>query len=213
MFTGIIQDAATVTRVTPRAGMTRLTIDVGALAQNASLGASIAVNGVCLTVAAVDSTRVEFDVIAETLRTSTLGVLAVGDRVNVEPSLRLGDSLDGHFVQGHVDGSAVLRRRDAATGEHVLWFEPQPSIRPYLIPKGSVALDGISLTIAAVTQTAFSVAIIPTTLERTNLNARQPGDRVNVETDILVRTIVHRLESMGTAGGITMDTLRAEGFA
>ncbi len=174
-------------------------------------GASICVSGVCLTVVRTADESLEFDVITETLERSTLGSKRVGDRVNLERSLRVGDRLDGHFVQGHVDGTAAVDRIQESTREHVMWLRPEPSLAPYLVPKGSVAVDGVSLTIAAVAGGAFSIALIPTTLERTTLSSLTAGDRVNVESDIITRTIVYRHAEMSQ--GLTLETLREAGFA
>ena len=215
MFTGIIQHLGTVEQLRRNPGGARLFIAAGELAAGLSQGASVCVNGVCLTVVRTHPPGIEFDVIAESLRRSTLGLLNAGDSVNLEPSLRVSDTLDGHFVQGHVDGTAKLirSRRVGTGGEDVLWFEPESEIHKYLIPKGSVAIDGVSLTIADLTDAAFSVALIPTTLELTTLGARRVGDRVNIETDILARTVIHHLESMRSTGRLTVETLEAHGFA
>jgi len=212
LFTGIIERTGTIAGTTPVSGGRRLRVDAGPIAHETALGASIAVSGVCLTAAHIDDTIIGFDVITETLDRTTLGARKTGELVNLERSLRAGDRLDGHFVQGHVDGTAAVRRVAASPQEYVLWLEPDQSLRPYLIPKGSVTVDGISLTIAAVEHTSFSVALIPTTLEITSLSTVKSGDRVNIETDILARTIVHHLRAMQGAGGLTLEDLRRTGF-
>lgn len=150
----------------------------------------------------MDGARLSFDVIKETLDRTNLGRKGVGDRVNLERSLRVGDRLDGHWVQGHVDGTAevVEVRRDER--EHVVFLRPEPSLSPYVIPKGSIAIDGVSMTIAELRGDAFSIALIPTTLERTTLGSLTVGDLVNIESDILARTIVHRLEQWREAGAL-----------
>ncbi|NOS99443.1 MAG: riboflavin synthase [Phycisphaerales bacterium] len=213
MFTGIIRHLGAVTARRPATGGVRLTVDVGSLVESLPHGASVAVNGICLTVADRNDGRVTFDVIGETLRRTTLGDFKIGDPVNLETSLRAGDTIDGHFVQGHVDGTARLTRRETDGGECVLWFDPQTAIRPCLIPKGSVAIDGVSLTIADVDDHLFSVALIPTTLRLTTLGRLRVGDRVNVETDILARTVIHHLTTARTDGPLSLDTLRVHGFA
>lgn len=213
MFTGIIKYIGEVRQLRLNPGGAKLTIDAAGLATEVSQGGSICVNGVCLTVANIRPPQIEFDVIAETLRRSTLGALKTGHRVNLERSLRVSDGIDGHFMQGHVDATARLVRRDTLRGEHILWFEPESPIQKYLIPKGSVAIDGVSLTIADLTETEFSVALIPTTLELTTLGEREVGGRVNIETDILTRAVVHHLESTRAAGGLNLETLKAYGFA
>lgn len=213
MFTGIIGHLGTVRRVRPNPGGTRLTIECAELAEVVELGASVAVNGACLTVAHISRPLIEFDVIAETLRRSTLGGLNTSDRVNLERSLQPSDRIDGHFVQGHVDGTARLIRRETAGGEHVLWFEPDTDLLKYIVPKGSVAIDGVSLTIATASEGRFSVALIPTTLEMTTMVDLKIGQRVNIETDILVRTVIHYLDTMQSGTGVTWGSLREHGFA
>ncbi len=212
MFTGIIRYSGVVTGFRPGAGHSRLTIGSPKLAPTVSHGDSICVNGVCLTVANATGALMEFDVVGESLRRSTLGTLRNGMHLNLEPSLRVGDAVDGHFVQGHVDGTAQLKSRDTSGGEYILRFEPDAEVVPFLIPKGSVAIDGVSLTIAAVKGPAFSVALIPTTLELTTLLRLQIGDRVNIESDIITRTVVHRLGS-ASGGGLTLEHLKTHGFA
>jgi len=181
-----------------------MTIDAGPLAEDASEGASVAVDGVCLTVCGIEGSCLDFDVITETLSRSTLGRRRVNDRVNLERSLRAGDRIDGHFVQGHVEGTAKVARRKVSDGQWVLWFQPAAEVIRYMIPKGSVAVSGVSLTIAAVQDSEFSVALIPTTLSRTTLIDLRVGDMVNVESDILARTIVHALEGIGQTAGLTL---------
>jgi riboflavin synthase len=212
MFTGIIEAAGSILSSRPTPGGRRLSIDAGPVAADAQLGASIAINGVCLTVAAVAGARLEFDVIAETLRRTNLGQLQPGHKVNLERALRPSSRLDGHFVQGHVDGAATVTRRLASEKEWVLWFRADDAVRAFLIPKGSVAIDGVSLTIATVEGDEFSVAIIPTTLRVTTLADRQVGDRVNIESDIIARTVIHHLGRVSASDGLTMDTLREHGF-
>jgi len=190
-----------------------LCVDAGTLARECALGASVAVSGVCLTVAGVDDSSLAFDVIAETLGKSTLGAKRVGDMVNLERSLQVGGRLDGHFVQGHVDGIATMDNLKSSSREWVVWLRPEEHLLPYIIPKGSVALDGVSLTIAEVRDRLFGVALIPTTLAQTTLETLHAGDTVNVETDIITRTIVHRLSEMSQAGGLTLESLRKAGFA
>ena len=218
MFTGIIQTLAEVKRMTDQAGIRRLEIALGEMADRARPGDSISINGVCLTVTNAANGTAAFDVIPETLARSNLGGLRTGDRVNAEASLRADGKLDGHFVQGHVDGIATTDRIDQRGGEYRIAFTADPDLLRYIVPKGSVALDGVSMTVADVQPGRFSVALIPTTLRETTLGLRRPGDTVNVETDILVRTVAHLLErderaQRGAAGaGITLDALREHGF-
>lgn len=194
MFSGIIQGVGTVVERSAALSGDRIHIDLGPLAAPLALGASLAVNGVCLTLADKRGAIAVFDVVHETLRRTTLGRLEPGARVNLEPSLRLGDPLDGHLVQGHVDALGRVEEVIDQKGEFRLWVEAEAA--PFLIPKGGIALDGVSLTIAEVQGTRFCVALIPTTLERTCLRDRHPGDRVNIETDIVVRAIVQRVDAL-----------------
>lgn len=213
MFTGIIERTGTITETRPVSGGRHLRIEVGPIAQQCALGASVCVSGVCLTVAGIAGRQLEFDVVMETLEKSMLGSKGVGDDVNIERSLEIGDRLDGHFVQGHVDGTAVIDRIQSSSHEHVVWLWPEPSLTPFIVPKGSIAVDGVSLTIAAVKGGVFSVAFIPMTLARTTLSSLAGGDRVNIETDIITRTIVHHMSNMSAAQGLTLDALREAGFA
>lgn len=213
MFTGIIEQTGRITDTHAVSGGRRLRVEAGSVAAHCPQGASIAISGVCLTVAGIAGSELAFDVITETLEQSTLGSKRVGDRVNLERSLQVGDRLDGHFVQGHVDGRASVERIQTSSGEYVVWLRPDPSLTAYLIPKGSVAVDGVSLTIAAIRDDLFCVALIPTTLERTTLSLLTAGDRVNIESDIITRTIVHRLSEMSASGGLTLSALREAGFS
>ncbi|MCH7702892.1 MAG: riboflavin synthase [Planctomycetes bacterium] len=211
MFTGIIEIVGRVCGSDEVTGGRRLTVDAGPVAEDLKPGASLAVNGVCLTATDVRATRVGFDVIAETLRRTNLGRLRVGDLVNLERSLRLGDRLDGHFVQGHIDGTGTIRRRTQSARECVVWVEPERSLMPCIIPKGSIAIDGISLTVAELQGGMFSVALIPTTLERTNLGDRRVGDPVNLETDMLIRAAVHHLAGPRAGDASTLTSLLDRG--
>jgi riboflavin synthase len=195
MFTGIIEYTAAVLGVADGPSFRRLTLATDW--PDLKGGESIAINGVCLTVAEIGNGELGFDVIQETLRRTNLGLLKGGDRVHVERSLRLGDRLDGHFVQGHIDGVATLTKRIANEKETRLVLEATPELAPYLIPKGSVALDGVSLTVAAVDGQHFEVALIPTTLQRTMLGQREPGWPINLETDILSKTVINWLRQQG----------------
>lgn len=212
MFTGIIETVGTVQAVRPTAAGRRMAINLGPLADGLKLGASVAVNGVCLTVASLDGRIAEFDVVTESLQRSNLGRLESPSRVNLERSLRAGDPLDGHFVQGHVDGMGTVQRLDATASQWKVWFSAPRQIMQYVVPKGSVAIDGVSLTIVDVRPDAFSVVLVPTTLQGTTLADLREGQPVNIETDLIVRAIVHRLGGL-QSGGVTLETLREHGFA
>ena len=213
MFTGIIERVGVIAAIRSGPGGRRLRIDAGPMAADCVVGASVSVNVVCLTVADTTGNTLDFDVIAETLETSTLGSGNAGDHVNLERSLKVGDRLDGHFVQGHVDGTAAVDRVIASSREHRIQLRPHPSLMPYIVPKGSVAIDGVSLTIAEAKGDVFSVALVPTTLDRTTLPSLAAGHVVNIETDILARTVVHHLSSLSGSTGLTLEALRKAGFA
>lgn len=214
MFSGIVDRIGVVTAAEQTAGGVRLALSAGDYWQGVAHGASIAIDGVCLTVTGVSGDRATFDIIAETLRRSTLGGLKVGSRVNLQKSLRAGDTIDGHFVQGHVDAVADICRVEASPQESKWWFSLPADVMAYIIPKGSVTIDGISLTIADREKDAFSVALIPTTLERTTIGHKKVGDLVNIETDILARTIVQHLRNItGGSVGDTADLLKRAGNA
>ena len=202
MFTGIIERTLAVAAVVdgPRGRRLTLPDPWGGGADAVRHGESIAVNGCCLTVAEEPGERLAFDVIRESLGKTNLGRLAVGDRVNVERSLRVGDRLDGHFVQGHVDGTGPLIAADTAGDEWRLTIAAPAAVSKYLVPKGSVTVDGVSLTIAAVDGDRFQVALIPTTLALTTLGSRSPGWAFNLEADTMAKTIVAFLERRQVAG-------------
>ncbi len=200
MFTGIVHGRGLVRSVEPGSGATRFEIEPSGLEQTPARGASIAIDGCCLTVAEAPAGGVlAFDAIPETLARTTLGRLRAGDSVNLEPAARADTPLDGHVVQGHVEGvarvSAVLREGD---GGWRVRFDPPAELMACIVPKGSVTVAGVSLTIAAVEPGSgtgeggwFEVALIPTTLELTTLGALEVGAEVNIETDILARTVAH----------------------
>ena len=184
MFTGLIAHNGRI----ERAG-TRIVVET-ALARELERGDSIAVNGVCLTAVEIADTHFQADVMEETLRLTTLGELAQGDAVNLELPLRVGDRLDGHFVQGHVDGTGTVRSREERPHSRVLWIDAPPDLMRYIARKGSIAIDGISLTVVEVDAGGFSVSLIPETLERTTLGSAREGGRVNLEVDIFARYAV-----------------------
>jgi len=194
MFSGIIERSVRVIGVSQGPSFRRLTL--ASHWTDVADGESIAVNGVCLTVASQEPGEVGFDVVKETLSRTNLGILKEGDLVHVERSLRVGDRVSGHFVQGHVDGIARLEEQGVSGGdEWRLVLECQPDLAMYLIPKGSVAIDGVSLTIAAVNGNHFEVALIPTTLQITALGRRPVGWPFNIEADILTKTVVTWMQS------------------
>jgi riboflavin synthase len=192
MFTGIVEKTATVAAVSDGPNFRRLTLSANI--PDVRMGESIAINGCCLTVAEISPGKTGFDVVKETLDRTNLGLLAPGSLVNIERSLKIGDRLDGHFVQGHVDGRAILTAIKSGDEEWRFTLEAPFDLAQYLVPKGSVTLDGVSLTIAAVTGNVFEVALIPTTLRLTTLGHIAAGWPFNLEADILTKTVVSWLQ-------------------
>lgn len=193
MFTGLIQELGTVISLESRSGGLGLWVTLGSLFPEAKVGDSISICGTCLTLEEKRGERnqARFFLSEETLSKTWLGSLAVGSRVNLEPSLRVGDSLGGHFVQGHVDGvGKVTGRKPVGEGE-IMSFELPRDLERYLLPKGSIAVEGVSLTIVDPRGGEFSAALIPETLRRTNLGLKKPGDPVNIEADALGKWVAH----------------------
>jgi riboflavin synthase len=198
MFTGIIAAVGTVTAVQPAAGGARLRIAAGGLPlADVAIGDSIAVNGVCLTAVTLDAAAFETDVSRETLA-CTAG-FAAGTHVNLEKALRLSDRLGGHLVSGHVDGVGMIARCEAAGDNRLLRIVAPAAVARYIAHKGSVAVDGVSLTVNEVTAAEFSVNLIPHTLAATNLGQLRAGDRVNLEADLIARHVERLLQSAGRA--------------
>ena len=187
MFTGIIQEQGRVIAVTPQSGGVRLTISATRAGRRARRGGSLAVNGVCLTVVAARPPQLTFDVIAETLRCTTLGRLRPGDRVHIEPALRWGQPIDGHLVLGHVDGVGRVQASRADARGRWLDIELPAALARSCVSKGSIAVDGVSLTLGRCRRDDVRVFLVPETLKRTTLGARRAGGLVNVEIDVLVK--------------------------
>ena len=206
MFTGIVEELGKVAGLDRRADSARLTIHGPLVAAGAAPGNSIAVSGVCLTVTSAGGGEFTADVIGETLARTSLGTLDVGDRVNLERPVQAGGRLDGHIVQGHVDGTGVVTQSRPADRWHVLRIDVPAGLGRYIAHKGSVAVDGVSLTVSAVSDagqgagsepgTWFEVSLIPETLARTTLGSASPGDVVNIEVDVIAK-YVERLMAGG----------------
>lgn len=207
MFTGIIESIGTV--ISTGGGSAMLRIDIGKLAEDANTGDSIAVSGVCLTATMLEKSLTSFDVSAETLSRSTLGELRAGVKVNLERALRADSRLGGHFVQGHVDGPGTIRRFSKSGENRVLEIEVPREIIGRMVEKGSVAIDGISLTITKISGTRFSTAIIPHTFDGTTLKEKKTGSKVNIELDILGKYV---RKALGMTNEITPGFLRKHGF-
>ena len=190
MFTGIVREHGRVASFDGSRLVLETTLQAG-------VGDSIAVDGVCLTVVAGDLATLAFDVVPETLARTTLGKLQPGVAVNVEPSLRVGDELGGHMVQGHVDGVGRVRAVEPEGGGRRLWIEAGPDVLRYCVEKGSIAASGVSLTVAGLDDGAFTVALVPHTLGETTLGALAPGDEVNLEADVIGKYVERLLTSPG----------------
>ena len=189
MFTGIVRERGTVAEVEPVEGGIRLVVDAPETAGGTTVGDSISISGVCLTAVDVSDGRVAFDAVPETLSRTTLGAMARGAEVNLEPALRAGEPLGGHYVQGHVDGVGIVRAiAREGDGLRVTIQAPHDLLR-FCVVKGSIAVDGVSLTIAGLANEVFHVALIPHTLEVTTLSTLALGDRVNLEVDVLAKYV------------------------
>ncbi|MDR3633699.1 MAG: riboflavin synthase [Isosphaeraceae bacterium] len=193
MFTGLVETLGRVERVEEEGAGRRLTLEWPGLIEPLALGESIAVNGCCLTVVRAEGPTFDVQAGPETLLRTNLGTAHPGDPLNLERALRVGDRLGGHFVQGHIDTTATLRTRRPEGEWEFLSFAIDPSWTPYMVPKGSIAVDGVSLTLVTVEPDGFSVMLIPHTLAVTTLGTLTPGDRVNVETDMLARHVAKLL--------------------
>jgi riboflavin synthase len=194
MFTGIVVECGKVMRARVRGGVLELEIEAWDVARQLDVGDSVAVNGVCLTATHTSRKAFTTQAMEETLARTTIGDLHKGNAVNLELPVRLADRLGGHLVQGHVDGVANVVRTEQENGARRLWLAGEAGLMRYLVPKGSVALDGVSLTVADVDRTSFQVALVPHTLEVTNLGGIDVDDRLNVEVDILAKYVERLVE-------------------
>ncbi len=196
MFTGIVEELGRVRAVTPNAGGARIDIGAATVLDDATIGASIAVNGCCLTVVELGDGHWSADAVVETLARTNIGDLHAGDPVNLERPVRLADRLGGHLVQGHVDGTGTVRTRvPQPDGSELFGFAAPTDVVRYVVQKGSITVDGISLTVAGLHEDGFEVAVIPHTLAVTTLGARAPGARVNLEVDLIAKYVERLLVS------------------
>ena len=190
MFTGVIRDLGVVTRVAGANGLLRLEIQAPRLAARVEASESVAVNGVCLTVTRAARGRLTFELVAETQERTALGRLARGHRVHLEPSLTLADRLNGHLVLGHVDGTGTVLSQRQRPGMAVLTIQADAAVRPWLVPKGPITVDGVSLTVGpGIRRGRFMLFLVPETLRRTMLGERQAGDLVNLEADYVAKLV------------------------
>ena len=204
MFTGLVEELGTVAAVEQLDGAARISVLARVVGEDASLGDSISVNGVCLTVTQAEPSgearRLSFDVMAESLKRSSLGGLSAGDPVNLERAVTAGTRLGGHIVQGHVDGVGEVAAREPAEHWEVVRVSAPETVTRYLVEKGSVTVDGVSLTVVDVEASGFSVSLIPETLRRTTLGVRAVGDAVNLEVDVIAKYVESAVSRMLPGG-------------
>lgn len=212
MFTGIVEEVRKVVSLEKSGAGGRIVVQARNVLEGTRLGDSILVNGACLTVSSMSTDRIEMDLLGETLSRTTLGSLRPGDIVNLERSLTPQSRLGGHFVLGHVDGTGTITRFERAGEDLVLEIEAPAEIVAKLSPKGSIAVDGISLTVVSIADRRFTVHIVPHTLNATNLKARKVGEKVNIEIDIFARYLHDFLTRQGKLPGVSEDLLRRAGF-
>lgn len=215
MFTGIVEELGTIRSVRRGSASAVLSIGAETVLSDLKVGDSVAVNGVCLTATAVDKSGFTADVMHETLRRSSLGALGPGSRVNLERAMAADGRFGGHIVAGHIDGTGVIseKRRD----DNAVWYTVKagPELLRYIVEKGSVAIDGISLTVASVEADRFSVSVIPHTAAVTALGAKGPGDTVNIETDMIgkyMEKLLRPADTTAAKGGISLEFLAEHGF-
>ena len=194
MFSGIIEDLREVVKIDSKKDFSTISIDLENFSEGAKIGDSISVNGVCLTITNLSGTATSFDIMKETLDKTDLGDLKVNDKVNIERALKIGERLDGHFVLGHIDGTGIIEKKIQDEDNCVIWISLPEELKYGLIPKGSIGVDGISLTIADIKENKFAIALIPHTLKITTLGFKDIGDKLNIEIDYLGKWIKKLVE-------------------
>ena len=218
MFTGIVEEVGEIKAIDRRQNLQRTTVGAKLVLEEAKVGDSISINGACHTAVSLDSDRFVVESVVETLNRTTTGDLAVGDSVNLERSVRLSDRLDGHLVQGHVDGIGVVTARDAFDDNVNFTVAVDSAVARYVAEKGSVAIDGISLTVVSVSDDAasgrghFSVTLIPHTLAVTTMGNRGVGDRVNIEVDVIARYLERLVTAGSDPAGLSWSAIGSLGF-
>jgi len=193
MFTGIITGTGRITKIDRKTGnrsAIKVSVDLGKNSKGLKIGQSVALNGVCLSATKISKNTCNFEMIDETMKKTDLGNLRVGSLINIERSLKVGDRLEGHFVLGHVDGVAIITKMERKPKEVKIWFKVPKKLSKYIVQKGSIALDGISLTIVDAKKDLASVCIIPHTIKITNFKSKKVGDKINIETDVLGKYIL-----------------------
>lgn len=215
MFTGLVAELGTVQLLRREGSSYHLTVSAAKVMHNLKIGDSVAVNGACLTVVNINDQQFTADVMPETVRLTNIGSLQAGDKVNLERTLRLCDGLDGHIVSGHVEGLGTITGKKSEGIAVAVRIDTEARLLKYIIPKGSIAIDGISLTVTKVDDCSFSVAIIPHTAKETTLGFKNVGDKVNLETDIIGK-YVEKMLSLGdnkqTAAVLNKNMLMENGF-
>ena len=194
MFSGIVEGLGIVKEIDAKEEFSKISVDLGSMIEGVKIGDSISVNGACLTIVGIEGKVVSFDIMHETLKKTELGDLKVGSKVNIERSLKIGERLDGHFVLGHIDGVGIIEKKEQDEDNCVIWIKLPENLEYGLIPKGSIGVDGISLTIAGIEENKFSIALIPHTLKITTLGFKDKGDKVNIEIDYLGKWIKKLVE-------------------
>ncbi len=207
MFTGLVAELGTVTELKLLKQSYNITVKAQKVLENLKIGDSIAVNGACLTVVKISGSAFTADIMPETVKLTNLRNLKSGDKVNLERTLKLSDGLDGHIVSGHVEGIGVIASKKAQGIAEIVTVKTPPQLLKYIIKKGSIAIDGISLTVTEVTGSDFSVSLIPHTAKETTLGFKKPGDEVNLETDIIGKYVEHLLNFKTSAGAENKNTL------
>ena len=213
MFTGLVEEVGKITEVRKVGTVTRITVQGPKTSSDTQVNDSVAVNGVCLTVTAKYALRMAFDVVSETLVRTTLRYARPGESVNLERALPIGGRVGGHFVLGHIDGTGRISSIVERGNEKVVQVRPEPELMEFMVYKGSVAVDGVSLTIAEVDSETFSVWLIPQTVRSTIFRERRVGDRVNIEVDILGKYVHRFLQQKQLEAGLTAEKLAAAVFA
>lgn len=193
MFTGIIEGIGTIEKIEKNPknrSAIKMTVDLDKQAKGLKIGQSVAINGVCLTVTKISKNKCNFEMIEETTKKTSLGNLETGSIVNIERSIRAGERMEGHFVLGHIDGVGTIKKIEKKPKEIKIWFDIPNQLARYVVKKGSIAVDGISLTVVDVMKNNISVCLIPHTMKVTNFNSKKIGDKINIETDILGKYIL-----------------------
>ena len=211
MFTGLIEELGEISALRRSGGIMRLEVVADGVFDDLEIGNSISIDGVCQTVVSLNGKRFTVEAVEETLRRTTFAELQRGDLVNLERPLKASGRLGGHMVQGHVDGVGTIKRLEVLKGSWILHVQPPPPLGLYIAPKGSIAVDGISLTVVDIGNQGFTISLIPHTFGHTNIQRKKPGDRVNIEVDVVARYL-ERLLAKKNVGALNFDKLKRMGY-